>query len=86
MRLLMPRPVKHGEMWWLRVRVPSDVREKAKGTTVTIPIADSARTIKLSDVAKASLKTKDWQEAKRRFSKAMTALEDHWQTLRHDVC
>lgn len=85
MRISMPRPVKHGEMWWLRVRIPADVKEKAKGMRITIPVAEEHVSIKLSDTAKTSLRTKDWQEAKRRFAETMAALEDYWRTLRQDV-
>ncbi|SFP10848.1 hypothetical protein SAMN04488047_102336 [Tranquillimonas alkanivorans] len=82
MRCRMPQPVLIGSTYYLRVHVPRDVVDRAKGTTVSLPIGDRIRQLKLTTHAKTSLRTKDWQEAKRRFSQALAALESHWEALR----
>lgn len=82
MRCTMPQPVQIGSTYYLRVHVPRDVLGRAAGTTVSLPIGGRICQLKLTTHAKVSLRTKDWAEAKRRFSQALAALESHWETLR----
>ncbi|WP_417524805.1 DUF6538 domain-containing protein [Marinovum sp.] len=81
----MPQPVLIGSTYYLRVHVPRDVLERAAGTTMSQPIGDRIYQLKLTTHAKASLRIKDWPEAKRRFSQALAALESHWEALRRGL-
>ncbi|KUF12324.1 DUF6538 domain-containing protein [Pseudoponticoccus marisrubri] len=78
----MPQPVLIGSTYYLRVIVPRELRNRAAGTVVALPIGDRLSRLTLNTRAKVSLRTKDWPEAKRRYSQALAALEDHWETLR----
>jgi len=82
MRCTMPQPVLIGSTYYLRVHVPRDVVANASGMTVSLPIGDRICQLKLTTHAKASLRTKDWPEAKKRFAVALAALESHWEALR----
>lgn len=80
---LMPNPVKRDNgTYYLFVTVPADIASEAKGSLVTIPIGDRTTTTKVGTHAKASLRTKDHVEARRRFPAALAAVEAHWDSLR----
>ncbi|UES56829.1 tyrosine-type recombinase/integrase [Roseibium aggregatum] len=85
MVLPMPRPTKHPttSTYYLRVRTPSDLREKAKGRTITLSIGPQKAKVRIGDAVKVSLQTKDWSEAKERFRIAEADLEKIWEGLRH---
>ncbi|MCR9276177.1 MULTISPECIES: DUF6538 domain-containing protein [Mameliella] len=82
MGIVMAKPVKRGDTYYLRVSVPRDVAEAAKGTKVAVPVGDDVSTVTIGAWAKTSLRTKDRDEAKRRFTLALAAVEQHWQALR----
>ena len=79
---LMPNPVKRDDTYYLFVTVPADIAARAKGTWVTIPIGETTTTTRVGTHAKASLRTKDHAEARRRFPAALAAVEAHWEALR----
>ncbi|MBV0912535.1 DUF6538 domain-containing protein [Anianabacter salinae] len=81
----MPQPVRVGSTYYLRIHVPSDVAEKARGMRVSVPVGDSYKEIKLKSHAKVSLQTKQWAEARRRFSAALEALDGLWDVLRNEL-
>lgn len=82
MRLIMPNPAKLNGAFYLRVHVPADVADKAKGTSISVPIGDEFTTIKVGGAAKVSLRTKDASIARLRFPAALAAIEQHWANLR----
>ncbi|ANY82977.1 hypothetical protein BB934_32690 (plasmid) [Microvirga ossetica] len=69
-------------VFYLRVRVPTDLRAKVKGQTIGLPIGDKIVQAKAGETVKASLRTRDPREAKVRFSTALTALNDYWEAVR----
>ncbi|EAQ47714.1 Hypothetical Cytosolic Protein [Roseobacter sp. MED193] len=78
----MPNPELIGKTYYLRVRVPKDVAEAARGTKVAVPVGDRVSTVSVKDVVKVSLRTSDAAEAKRRFTHALAAVEAHWAALK----
>ncbi|MBW4708673.1 hypothetical protein KX928_12850 [Roseobacter sp. YSTF-M11] len=78
----MPSPIKIGETYYLRVRVPSDITAKMNGRTIAIPIANATKTVAIRDTVKVSLQTKEAQEAKQRFVRALASVEAFWETVR----
>ncbi len=85
MVLPMPRPIKNKatSVYYLRIRTPSDLREKARGRTVTLTIGTQKASVKIGDAVKVSLQTKDWSEAKQRFRVAEAELQTIWEGLRN---
>lgn len=81
----MPNPLLRNGVYQIRVRVPSDVADKAKGTLVQVPIGDSSAFVKVTTHAACSLKTRDPAEGRIRHAEALAALERHWDFLRRDV-
>ncbi|WP_353619222.1 DUF6538 domain-containing protein [Stappia sp. BW2] len=81
----MPRPIKHKKtgVYYLRTRVPSDLREKAKGRTVLLTVGPKKAKVTVGDAVKVSLQTKDWAEAKERFRIADMDLQVIWESLRN---
>ncbi|MCV0425774.1 MAG: tyrosine-type recombinase/integrase [Roseibium sp.] len=81
----MPRPTKHPitGVYYLRIRTPSDLREKAKGSTVMLTVGSQKAKVRIGDAVKVSLQTKDWTEAKERFRIAETDLQVIWEGLRN---
>ncbi len=80
---IMPNPVlRDNGTYYLWVAAPADVAKKAKGTFVTIPIGDTTTRAKINTHAKASLRTKELAEARKRFPAALAAVEAHWDSLR----
>lgn len=84
MRYAMPNPELINGNYYLRLHVPKDVAEKARGTTVAIPVGDAIKYQKVGSVVKVSLLTKVAAEAKHRFTKALAAVEAHWESLRRE--
>jgi len=84
MSLSMPSPYKHPKtgVYYLRQRVPADLKDKAKGQTVALPIAGALKSFSPGDSVKASLETKDPAEAKARYREADAALSKFWEALR----
>ena len=83
MALAMPRPfaTKSGS-YYLNVRVPTELREVARGRAVTLPIACESVTVTISDKVYVSLRTKSAREAKERFQTALGRLAAYWDSLR----
>lgn len=82
MGLAMPKPTKIKDVYYLRVNVPADVRDRVRGTMLMLTIAGQASEVKIVDQVKASLRTKDAKEAKSRFVSALADVEAHWETVR----
>ena len=85
MVLPMPRPTKHTTTgaYYLRIRTPSDLREKAKGRTLTLSIGSQKAKVRIGDAVKVSLQTKDWSEAKERFLITEADLQKIWEVSRY---
>ena len=68
----------------LRQRVPADLRVKALGLVLRVPIGDETATIRVGRAGevKVSLRTRDPREAKVRQAKALAYLDDMWRSLR----
>ena len=80
---MMPNPVKRDNgTYYLFATVPADVAKVAKGTRITIPIGNSTTATQVGTHAKASLRTRDPAEARKRFPAALAAVEAHWEGLR----
>ncbi|WP_029064080.1 DUF6538 domain-containing protein [Labrenzia sp. DG1229] len=79
----MPRPTKHNTtgVYYLRVRVPSYLRDKAKGRSIVLDIGPKKAKVTIGDAVKVSLQTKDLAEAKERFRIAETNLAMIWEGL-----
>ena len=60
-----------GSTYYLRVRVPSDVTDRAKGTAIAVPVGDVIVPTKVGGVVTVSVRTEDAAEAKRRFTQAI---------------
>ncbi|WP_299350230.1 DUF6538 domain-containing protein [uncultured Shimia sp.] len=74
----MPNPILIGRTYYLRVRVPNDVAEFARGTMIAVLVGDKFVTVKVGDVVKVSLKSPDADEAKQRFTQVLAAVDAHW--------
>lgn len=78
----MPNPELKEGNYYIRVHVPRDIAEKAKGTKVAVPVGDAIVFRKVGAVVSVSLRTKLAAEAKQRFTKALAAIERQWEALR----
>lgn len=85
MSLSMPSPVKHPKTgtYYLRQRVPVDLKEKAKGKIVALPVYGGLKSVTIGEGVKVSLATKDPTEAKTRYREADIALAKFWGVLRN---
>lgn len=85
MSLSMPSPVKHPKTgtYYLRQRVPVDLKEKAKGKTVALPVNGGLKSVTIGESVKVSLATKDPAEAKARYRETDIALSKFWRALRN---
>lgn len=85
MALKMARPIANPRtgIWMFKVRVPSELRQRAKGHRVALPIGDEFVTVTCGEFVEASLRTRDPKEAKNRHVKADAALKSFWESLRH---
>ena len=71
MSLRMPRPFAHRTgVFFLDVRVPSDLAPKMRSTRITLPVAGAPATVGVADKVFLSLKTKDATVARTRFVEA----------------
>ena len=71
----MPNPELINGVWHLRLHVLKDVPAAARGKTLQVPVGDTLRPAKVGAVVKVSLWTKAYDEAKRRFTNALEAIE-----------
>ncbi|KAB0538087.1 integrase [Pseudochrobactrum saccharolyticum] len=85
MGLPMPSPYKHPKtgVYYLRQRVPADLKDKARGRIVALPISGTLKSFTVGDGVKASLETKDPTEAKARHRDADAALSKFWEAMRN---
>ncbi|KAB0264357.1 tyrosine-type recombinase/integrase [Microvirga brassicacearum] len=85
MALSMARPSRDKKtgVWYLRQRPPADIKAKVLGGSVTIPIGDGFRVIKVGETVEASLGTKDANVAKERHAQADATLRKLWEAHRH---
>ena len=78
-----PRPFAHKTgVFFLNVRVPSDLAGKVRATRIRLPVEDRLVTIAVTDKVFLSLKTKDPTLARTRFVAAYGALVRHWEAVR----
>jgi len=84
MGLKMPGPIKHAKtgVYYLRQRMPADLRGRQLPNSVSVSVAGTVRTIKLSPIVKISLATKDATIAKERYREADAGLQAFWRALR----
>lgn len=69
-------------------RIPSDVRSKATGLKLSIPVGDQTQSITISPRAQSvrlSLRTDDAAEVKVRLAQVDAYLENVWRALRADA-
>jgi hypothetical protein len=82
MGFMMPRPYKIGDTYYLRLHVPRDVAESAKGRKVSVTVGDMACSVTVGGTIKVSLRTRDSKEAKARHALAQADAERLWGALR----
>jgi len=82
MGIRMPKPVKIGEIYYYRVRVPSDLKGKVENKRVAVTVGGAVRNVTVKDASKVSLRTKDIQEAKRRHTLVSAEVEARWEAER----
>lgn len=68
--------------YFLRIKVPADLRGRAKGRRVALPIGETTTTVTMGDVVQVSLRTKDQREAKARYVPAHAELMASWDAIR----
>jgi integrase len=78
----MPNPELINGVYHLRLHVPNDVAPVARGKTLQVPIGDTLHPAKVGSVVKISLRTKVYDEAKKRFTNALAAIERQWEVFR----
>jgi len=86
-RLVRPVKRSNSSMSQFVQRIPKDVRERAVGRSLSIPIGSETVHLTISPHANAvrfSLRTRDPSETKRRQAEAAAYLETVWQALRED--
>ncbi len=82
MGLAMPSPLLIGNTFYLKIRVPTELRALAKDRTISLPVGDKIRLVKVGEFVKVSLDTREPREAKRRFSHAYASVVAFWQALK----
>lgn len=83
MVLQMSRPWRDPDsgIFYLRKRVPRALLSQAKGTTAMLPVGDEHVAVRVGDITKASLRTREPAEAKARYTAASAALDAHLQAV-----
>ncbi|MBB4041809.1 integrase [Microvirga flocculans] len=84
MILKMAAPWKHPETGalYLRQRTPEDLVAALKGTTVTLPVGEGSKAVKIGEFVQVSLRTKEPRVAKERHALADAALKEFWRQKR----
>lgn len=87
MPLAMPRPMKRSgtSSHQFVKRIPADVKSKARGMRLAIPVGDTIVPVTVSEKAqdiRVSLRTRDPQEARSRQATVLAYLESVWRALR----
>lgn len=85
MGLSMPTPIRIGPNYYLRVRVPSDLKDRLKGVTVTVPVDGRPREVRIGEFVKVSLETAKAATAKIRFAETYDFLQRYWAMQRKPV-
>ncbi|MGV1917096.1 hypothetical protein [Rhizobium sp. 22-785-1] len=85
MGLSMPTPIRIGPNYYLRVRVPSDLKDRLKGVTVTVPVDGRPREVRIGEFVKVSLETAKAATAKVRFVETYDFLQRYWAMQRKPV-
>lgn len=80
MSLRIARPWKHPRsgVYHLRQRTPSDLLQRLRGQSVTLPIGEASASLTVGPIVQASLRTKDPREAKVRHAIADGVLKRFW--------
>lgn len=84
MALRMARPIRREQKgnWLLKVRVPSEIADRA-GKHVVLPIAGRRTPVAISaGYVEVSLRTSDPDEAALRYAEAHEALLQHWKAIK----
>jgi len=76
----MARPWRHPQtgVFYYRARLPAELISTHRGSSISIDVAGSPATVKLGQVVKVSLRTKDNKEARLRHSSVQSQLEQRW--------
>src|SRR5687767_4226142 len=84
MVLSMSQPWKHPRtgVFYLRERVPADLKDKLKKQKLTVRVAGQDRTVTLNEFAKISLGTKERSEAKLRHASVQAQVQERWAAAR----
>lgn len=85
MGIAMPAPILIGSTYYLKIRVPADLKLMAKDRSFTFDIDGRPKTVKIGEFAKVSLETGDRQKAKERFTVAHASLVSFWDALRNGL-
>jgi hypothetical protein len=83
MGIVMPKLFKIGDTYYMRLHVPRDVAESAKGRKVSVTVGERACSVTVGSAMKVSLRTKDPKEAKARHALAQADAERLWGALRN---
>ena len=67
----------------MRIRVPAELKKAANGRTISVPVGDSVRVVRVRNFIKASLGTSDQREAKRLFPPAHAAVQAFFEGIRN---
>ncbi|WP_312857840.1 DUF6538 domain-containing protein [Mesorhizobium zhangyense] len=80
----MPSPTRNPDtgIFQYRVRVPTDLVERAKGKSIMLPVDGRHRPVKIGVQVKVSLSTRDLREAKERFREVDAIVQTYWDGLR----
>lgn len=83
MGLLMPTPRRNPKtgIYELRVRVRATLRERFRGTIVSLPVGNEFKSAKMGAEVKVSLGTRDRELAKKLFTTAYAALLTQWDAM-----
>ena len=71
MRYAMPNPELINSTYYLRLHVPRDIQDVARGRTIHLPVGDGTVQVSVGTVVKVSLRTKSAEVAKKRFTAAL---------------
>lgn len=84
LRMSSPVRLNGSSVHYLRKRIPSDLKEKAIGELLHVPVGDDTVTVRVGDngIVKLSLRTHDPRIAKERQAVALSHLDDVWRGLR----
>jgi len=87
-RLVRPMQRKGSRNFQFQQRIPADVRERAAGLMLDVPIGEEVRAIKITprmDAVRLSLRTTEPSQVKIRQAQVTAYLENVWRSLRQDA-